>query len=464
MRKLFLLFVACGLASAVSAQNANQSVVFEQRSTKMPVVKQSVETYHFTTENLRNVKTINGGAAHKTTATTSRWYSHVFCIDTLNSTTVTSTLFPIWFDSTIRQRFSTGLDVVNFSSVGEVVDPVTYDTYNDPALFGATEMRVRATDAYTVDSVQVVGAYVKNTNRPVGVVDTLIFSVAIDDVYFLARKSSTNTTLAAVGNTYAPAGKDTCYMPWISDADSINRAAFSTNGPARIIFKKTLTDADRDTVSSTGSVTLNAFTFAVPGGFNVPAGSAYSITCTFKSGDTWVKNVDTINGQHRFLVLTDQPLGANSTMPYNWYDLNDRNMSQLLFSTDSSFYYPTMLVEGINSNSFSQEFHNINSHITCSSCQPIVLGVANVSNTITEQGAFPVPANASVHIPFVLNVTSDATVTLTNTLGQIVKVQNLKNITSGTATFNVADLSTGVYFYSIVAGDAKTTGRVVVAH
>ena len=470
MNRLILVLLLCIFTTVVNAQYQSSSLL-QHDDGLLPNYNATVPNYSIANSEF-NANRFRLRGAGKTTSGMDRWYSHVFCIDTLNSTTVSSVVFPIWYDSTVRQRFSTGLGTINFLAVGEVVDPIYFNTFNDATLFDpATTMRVRPTDAYIVDSVNITAAYVKVPTRPDNIVDTLIFSVAVNNFDRVILRTDTNAKYAALANNTLAAGQDTLYLPRIQNADSIHRAAFPSTGVSvpQIIWKVPIDSSLRTEKTASNTFIVSDFTSAVPGGgLHVPAGSNYAVTCTFKSGDTWTANVDSVSSRHYFMPRTDQPLGNNggsgTQMPYYWYDLNDHNMSQLMFSTRLNIWYPTKLIEGNNTITFSQEFHNIISHISCATCLPIDVSVANVKNAITDLGAYPVPAHDMVNIPFSLFVSSDITISLVNILGQTVRTQSLKNVSSGTASFKITDLCNGVYFYQIQAGVERVNGRIVISH
>src|SRR5262249_28653775 len=92
----------------------------------------------------------------------------------------------------------------------------------------------------------------------------------------------------------------------------------------------------------------------------------------------------------------------------------------------------------------------------------VSLGVNNVQyNELGQVKAYPNPANNMLHITYVAEQGANATVTLTNVIGEVV---DTKSVTTGAATFNTATLPAGVYLYNIEVNGQHTTGRVVVAH
>jgi hypothetical protein len=77
---------------------------------------------------------------------------------------------------------------------------------------------------------------------------------------------------------------------------------------------------------------------------------------------------------------------------------------------------------------------------------------------------YPNPFNASTTISFSLSEQQDVTLTVYDLLGRkIVKlIENEKRAGSQQVTFNASDLSSGVYFYRLQAGDKEETRRMVL--
>lgn len=80
-------------------------------------------------------------------------------------------------------------------------------------------------------------------------------------------------------------------------------------------------------------------------------------------------------------------------------------------------------------------------------------------NTLAENVVmYPNPAQTTVTLDFA-NVTSDIDITVTNILGQ--NMQRLQGV-NGSASINVSNYTTGVYFVTIDAGNSTTTKKLVV--
>ena len=77
---------------------------------------------------------------------------------------------------------------------------------------------------------------------------------------------------------------------------------------------------------------------------------------------------------------------------------------------------------------------------------------------------FPNPANDQLDISFILNSNANVKISVINTIGQVVAVHNIGNVSNGKAVFNTSGFPAGVYLYTLDADGARSTGRFVIAH
>ncbi|MBC7553505.1 MAG: T9SS type A sorting domain-containing protein [Taibaiella sp.] len=85
-------------------------------------------------------------------------------------------------------------------------------------------------------------------------------------------------------------------------------------------------------------------------------------------------------------------------------------------------------------------------------------------NAIGE--VYPNPANTSVTVPFTVAQDANATVTLSNVIGQVIKTTSVA-ATAGSAAkvnFSTSDLANGVYTVTVTANGQQSTARVTIAH
>ena len=454
MKKLFLLTTSLGIiASTMNAQQATiKSFVFDGNS---HTVKAPLEPSKKLVMPERKTSVAN--AANKSTANP-RWYSYFDDVDVLNGSNLQNNLsvLRMWFDSTILQTYTSGEAPVNFSSACMYIDPSRFAIYNDIGLH-LGEMQITTADAYIVDSVRIAGVYEQNMDRPSTVVDTLIISVAPSGSRYSILRTNPNVDVTP----YLSPSQDTLFAYTPGNVDSVNRGVFSDiTSVNRIMWKEPLTAAMRDS-----GFNIKSWTFKVPGGLNVPAGASFSIAVTFKSGDKWVPNSSNIDSFHRYMPLTGS-VGQGQKMPYYYYNYNDRNHANLMFSTDTGRYLPTILIEAINSAiDFRNEYLPFDAFILCPTCNT-VSSVGDI-DAVTVGNVYPNPATETITIPFTAVAATDVKVIITNAVGAMIAAQDLGRMHAnqgGKVTFSVADYANGVYFYTIDASGQRVTKRFVVAH
>lgn len=461
MKKTFLLI--CGVAAGLTAaaQSAQPSAVFEGK-----LNLRTAPYYHGNLVSSEHQSPAQRDKAlNKGTSATERWYSFYDEVESYEGVNFgnNSFVYPMWFDSTMVVNYTSGPGPLNYSSTYQYIDPINNKGFfNDPAKYNG-EVRVGSTNSYKVDSVYIQGGYIANVNRPGGVVDTLIISVApaAPGVRSYLR-SNPNGNFAQ----YLPAGKDTLKVFSQYYVDSTGRGVYNDVGTYtdRVYMKVPLTLADRDTESANG-FPIKYWVYALPnGGITIPAGRGFGFSFTFKSGDTWTPNVDTVGSRHIF-YFTAGYVNANQAMPYYYYStFAERSMPGLMFSTLNTLYPGTIVIEALNSNDVAEEFLNMGAHITCPTC-PVVSGIKEVTSFNTVSSPFPNPATSEINIRFNTKASADVRVSVTNTMGQVVKSANVGHFNTsetGIATVSTDGLTNGIYFISLEANGFKTTKRFVV--
>jgi hypothetical protein len=99
----------------------------------------------------------------------------------------------------------------------------------------------------------------------------------------------------------------------------------------------------------------------------------------------------------------------------------------------------------------------------------VLAGVAGVKNIVKNDlfsigQNYPNPFSGTTQVDVNLQKSADMTIEILNTLGQVVSTQSYKSVTPGTHTFNLdaADLSSGIYFYTIRANGSALTRKMSV--
>lgn len=458
MKKLLLLLTVALASYSADAQNAGQK--------NIGGYKESIDKYK-----ARNTFTPTA----KSTASGSRWYDHAAAVDVFNGGVMEFRLLPIWFDSTVLQNFNTGLGKINYISVAQIIDPIYFTLWSDPNIFtDPNTIQIMPYSTYKVDSISFSGAYVKNTNRSVNIVDTLILSVSASSTsttnqysyYYGASGMGTDYTWV---DTYVPNAGDTIkgFTIHRNNTDVVNRAS---NVGGRVMWKIPL-DSSMRQEDSAGFVDIVTFTVpvevnGVPGVVDIPAGYGVAMTVTFKSGDVVVPNTDTFSEYHNFMLWSGEALGAGQIMPYYYYTMADRNSSNLMFSDNDSAYYPSIFIEGWNAATFSREFHSMQAHVVCDDCP--LLSVKNINNNLLETVTlFPNPADNEVNVNFTMSNDATAKVYITNAMGQLIASQNVNDVKAkktSTVKFSTANMASGIYFYTVEANGQRKTDRFVVTH
>ena len=90
-------------------------------------------------------------------------------------------------------------------------------------------------------------------------------------------------------------------------------------------------------------------------------------------------------------------------------------------------------------------------------------GTLSVEDTVlTTITMYPNPAEDEVFIDFGTNTPNNYSIAVTNSLGQIMQVQNGNDISTGTARLNVANYASGIYFVTIKTGVQTETKKLVI--
>ena len=430
--------------------------------------------------------TRKSGAAHRGTVGGGRWYSYVNDIFNVNVATTANLLDNLWNDtSSIDGYMSSSVPTYyNNSQVSVALGFQPWvSAWNSPIDFPG-EIAMTTTNAYTIDSVVVLGTY----GRKIGTTynDTLTFAFVSGDG---STGSNMPTGTFSSGPSFIHVGHDSINnragnFPKITT--STGKTATPLTYPSSAVYKFLLTPTD--TVSY-GNMTNNqiyprtastAHPRAVPDpviSYAVPAGSMAAMSVSFKSGSPTYPSFpgrDTVeyadgtykHGGFTMLINFAVSSGTTAIVPpvitgdnnfgYSKREVNDGN------GWDGD-YLPHTAWLGAS----SLQYPIINYHIQCPTCATTGTGslkTENVSVT-TSVNAYPNPANNEVTIAFLLNQKSTASVTLSNLVGQVISTQSMENVSGGNFVFGTTNLANGVYLYTFQANNGeRTTGRIVVSH
>jgi hypothetical protein len=138
----------------------------------------------------------------------------------------------------------------------------------------------------------------------------------------------------------------------------------------------------------------------------------------------------TENGAFSAHYIANEKKGI-TIIKYTFYDLGDPDINASVVVK-----YAYSAAEGVNDNTF---------------------------NNVSFSNAYPNPATNMVNIDYNLNNNaSSASVKVINLLGSVVKSANL-SVGSNKVSFDVSDLTQGVYFYSIIVdGNIHQTKKLII--
>lgn len=360
----------------------------------------------------------------------------------------------VWHDSTMKALYGDGnggvvQEAIWVKGFGQVIDPASA-IFNDATVFPG-EIEIKRGKTYTVDSVGVYCIYERSSNpAKQNVVDTLIISVANSSDLFLI-----NETQTAVTNNYST---DT-----LKNADfSYNFSTNAIKGSSTIIKKIPLTASSvNDTLESGWNY------FATPINLTVAAGglNLAGMTAVFKSGDTWTPLVDSCGSGSNVIYNRLRLVSfEESENTFRSYTKGDYNSSQLMRNDTTGWGEDLIPSFYFTSTAYAYEQHWFEWKLSCATCNPVSIDAVN--NIISQTAVYPNPTNSVVNFDFYLQESAkNVTIELTNLVGQVVKTKTLNNVNANTKTnanISVADLTSGLYIYTIHANGQKVSNKLMI--
>ncbi len=489
MKKLFLLFTIGSAAISLNAQELQtRSLVFNQQA----IANQNAQALPKSSD-FRIVPVSTNGLLKSSERTTtgggSRWYSYIENLEgqsgpmvtTLGSANIQYSLWPIWKDTTAQFGYiPTGGSATYYyngwTSLGEAFDPFA-PSYNDSNVYTTTStnhvIKVASTNAYTIDSVGILGSYMRNNAKPL-VVDTLRLVFVTGNGSRTASDLGTSYFGCAAGATTSfpltPYGIDTLNFLDMKYDSIHNRADSLFGGTLPVIVNIPLTAAD---TSSNWGRNIAVSVPCAPGYVPAVSYSFISGDATYHAGDT----VQRADGSYKYGIF--MPIigyhGTATAASWPQYSATDFNCGywksngKRTWSAGWANSYVPLWAWSTSSGTAASvcQYVDMAWHVNCGTCNYtnlVINAVPVVNSTINSVKAFPNPASNEVRVSYTFNQNTDATVILTNIIGQEVASQNLNNVINGTTTFNTTNLAGGVYMYTVKANGETTTGRVVIAH
>lgn len=446
MKKSLLFIAASLMVSTAFAQYGNNSVVFNKTQDASGRVAMDVAPHKFTNSYANKP---NGGAKEG-------WFSYV---NVMASANVKGWYANMYNDSTTKNSSGTFNKThgngFSFDPYSKVWDSAFVDINSIPGFV------VAKTQAYTVDSIFVSGYY--NRLPYNNYVDTLFIDV------FKTGGASTFSLQFGPSASLADNAADSVvrFFTGTYDADN-NKMSDSINiGAAGSLIRITQPLTAAFFADSTGSRS-HSRAFAIPGSLSVTAGQGVVAYVHYKSGHVYPfgKLIDSVNCWRAY----SYELAGDATNPVQIAKERNCGMVSTWESRYAPYYIPyqghkmiipTMFYSAASGN----DWPDYSFYVKCANCENA--GVANVTGVIADVKAYPNPANAEVTVPVTVAKAANVQVSLINTLGQQVSVQDLGKVAAGqtaTANFSTGNLPAGIYVYTVNADGQRMTGRVVITH
>jgi hypothetical protein len=465
MKKVLLLIMFYSAAIIASAQQSN-SILFTRPADPIPV-KRLVENRPF-----RSGPMNNRAAAKTTAGINADWYN---LWDEMNDTSATS-LSHLYLWDVARDS--------NIYDVSGIYPPyyifthglgMSFDPSDSAYYFHAVDTNYRVssyfdfTQAYQLDSFWVPGEYIRSDTTS-SIVDSLI-------VEFLVSQNGSSPDSGAYQLMAIPSNP--IYFPFTPDA----QPRFATSRYYRLqdecvdpVLTKVVHRRYAFPLTSADAFIYKKLKFALTSPLVVLPGKYLAAYVYFKGQVTYP--LGTLHSAANYYwMYAGEPNGVLTWFPQSAHNTatgytGSRNQGLIATKqiryNDAGFTFLSHNVllpasayahTGPNNNPPGFTVPYMAFHITW----PVPsLAIAPLDNDIEEVNAYPNPAANTLNISFALHQPALVKVTLSNIMGQVVAVQVMKNTANGTIVFQAANLSAGIYVYTLEAGNLRKTGRVVI--
>jgi hypothetical protein len=378
-------------------------------------------------------------------------------IDISGSSTTEQDLFlaGVYQDSTVQISSPSSTRYVDDILIGSICDP------KSSYLQASFEPIVSKADSYTLDSIFILGSYVKVTPA----IDTLytwivwgdsttttVFSKRANSSIWVAPISTWRTSIlgAKINGFIGTAG------------NKVTAAAPALN---KMLIKYPLTDADSsgagfskyigmevNAVIPAGNVVSAFYTF-VPGGSYTTGDVMYSFTGASLS--------QTVNGFAGIVWgQTDPAVTAVGDYRDHQVDIDGWNMGVSYYKEQRHNVYSSTYNNSMWGNLVSAPviIYNIygNSTVAVNDMESQGFSVGSV---------YPNPSFGQATISFNLLVSADVNVAIYDLSGRMVATQSQSSVAPGihTMDMDLSALSDGVYFYTFTANGHQVTKKMVIA-
>ena len=376
----------------------------------------------------------------------SRWYNYVEDLEAWWGQECEYSGPPTQCDSIGVYPYTDGNSPVQFFGMGHVHDFTWSDWvsfYEDLAGQGENIPALATGSSYSIDSVQIAVYYLRGTNMPTTVVDTLIISYVInmDDEPVYSLTSNGNPALVMY---YVPYSTTTHSPAMVSTLDPEVTFEHAT------IINDTILLTDEDNAPDAA---FYYWTFPTPAGLNNIQGKVNAITYSFVPGVARTTSSVITEDISSFRVICYKDPRSQYTSYGSEELMNDLNHGLLL--DDYSLYNSQVFCYGAYDCGAVYTANlrpDISFHVTCNSCSNV-----NVED-MEKENITVYPNPASNYLNVTLAGDEAATVQLFNLVGQQVYSETAVN----SASINVSSLKAGVYMLKVSQNGKVYTSKVVV--
>jgi Secretion system C-terminal sorting domain len=452
MKKILLFGFSICASSMAFSQNIDKIKSLKEPLSDPKVIMQRSASDKALIDRVNNTKSIR--------SLTGRYYSFINGLDSLsknnggNGLGNNSAFTLMWQDSTIRQSFSSGLGTVNWRMAYNIFDP-TSSIYNDPDFNAGGEQAIALKDAYVVDTIWVNGAYIQEkANLTNDKLEMYIVKSQAPDAQFRYFNLG-QTGFPTIKADYYASTADTLLVAPTLNLDTVAVKAGGTAG-VRTQIDYPLTAADTSSF-------LTYYRFVLPTPIMVNAGENLAFALKFISGDTYTKNVDTLNGMNRFGATFFEE-EKSQLMKYRTGSAGggDLSTSGLMFANDYSDIYPSILIEWFNTATFAREHLDCIWHAKSASAGSVAIN--GFSKTIANINVYPNPAtDKAVFIADFVNNPKNVDLQIVNNMGQVITKKSLSSVNNSVKyIMDLTSVPTGVYTYTFFADGQSQSGKITV--
>lgn len=143
--------------------------------------------------------------------------------------------------------------------------------------------------------------------------------------------------------------------------------------------------------------------------------------------------------------------------------INYMNASDIIFSNAGVYNIPVVVIEGATPEDVITHKFAAGLEFTDAEFDPFY-GIKENSNNFNVSQNYPNPFNGTTAIDVKLQKNANVSIIVSDLLGRVITNNNLGNVNAGTLHYTLSsdNLNQGIYFYTVVVGNEKTTRKMSV--